>query len=123
MSLRRIFHHFSTKKFQVYFWLVVDCRHLTPYSLSTEKDIGFLRVSCVPLEAAIRSETSSWVHSIGKLLHTSVKANLDELIEAFSRVENDLSRIPDTMDDLKFILNVIDQVSDICQMSRTCHMS
>ncbi|PRP82215.1 dynein-1-alpha heavy chain, flagellar inner arm I1 complex, partial [Planoprotostelium fungivorum] len=102
-------------------------------ALSTEKDINFLRVSCVPLEAAIRSETSSWVHSIGRLLHTSVKANLDELIEAFSRVEGDLSRIPDTMDDLKFILNVIDQVwtssmdmeikiSDIQERYRTLQM-
>lgn len=75
-------------------------------SLPTEKDIDFIRISCAPLEAAIKSETTSWLHSIGKLLHNSAKLKLTDLNDEFTKTEAELNRNPETMEDLKFILSI-----------------
>lgn len=56
-------------------------------TMPNEKDIDFIRVWCVPLQAAIKSEASTWVYSIGKLLHDSVKASLSALTEQLDKVQ------------------------------------
>eukprot|EP01116_Phalansterium_solitarium_P024846 TRINITY_DN921_c0_g1_i7.p1 TRINITY_DN921_c0_g1~~TRINITY_DN921_c0_g1_i7.p1 ORF type:complete len:1316 (+),score=676.84 TRINITY_DN921_c0_g1_i7:209-4156(+) len=80
-------------------------------ALPTEKDIDFVRVSCVPLESSIKLETAAWLHTIGKLLHQSAKLKLFELDNELTKLSDELGRRPDTMDDLKFILNIIAYVS------------
>ncbi len=82
-------------------------------SLATEKDIDFIRISCAPLEAAIKTETTSWLHSIGKLLHNSAKQKLTEFTDEFTKTETELNRNPETMEDLKFILSIIRLSMDI----------
>jgi dynein heavy chain len=79
-------------------------------NISTEKDIDFIRISSSPLEAAIKSETTSWLHSIGKMLHSYARQKLLDLNEEFTKTEQELNRNPETMEDLKFILNIIDKV-------------
>lgn len=79
-------------------------------NFALEKEIDFIKVSCSPLESAIKSETNSWLRSIGELLHTSGKSKLNELNEEFSKTEQELARTPETMEDLKFVLNIIDKV-------------
>lgn len=102
-------------------------------SLPTEKDIDFLRISCVPLEAAIKSETTSWLLAIGELLHRSVKQKLFDIYDEFAKIQNDLNRKTDELDDLKFILGVMEKVrtsgmsmelrySDIEERYRTLQM-
>jgi dynein heavy chain len=43
-------------------------------------------------------------------LHAASREKLYELHEEFRQIEANLNRQPDTMEDLKFILNVIDQI-------------
>jgi dynein heavy chain len=79
-------------------------------NFALEKEVDFVKVSCAPLESAIKSETNSWLRSIGELLHTAGKAKLLDINDEFSKTEQELSRTPETMEDLKFILNIIDKV-------------
>lgn len=44
------------------------------------------------------------------MLNDSAKAALVELNEHLGKIQEELQRSPDTMDDLKFMLNVIGQV-------------
>nr|KAJ3423035.1 Dynein heavy chain 10, axonemal [Polyrhizophydium stewartii] len=71
------------------------------------KDIDFVRVISTPLQAAIHSEATSWVVSIGKHLNSVCKEGLISLQERFKSYERDLSRNPQTLDDLTFVLNII----------------
>jgi dynein heavy chain, axonemal len=47
---------------------------------------------------------------IGKQLNDSAKTALVDLNEQLGKIQEELQRSPDTMDDLKFMLNVIDQI-------------
>jgi hypothetical protein len=78
------------------------------------------------LVASVKSEASAWLFAlgtwlsplcssysniqIGKQLNDSAKASLLELNEQLGKIQEELQRSPDTMDDLKFMLNVIDQI-------------
>ncbi|KAJ3299892.1 Dynein heavy chain 10, axonemal [Borealophlyctis nickersoniae] len=71
------------------------------------KDIDFIRVSSVPLQAAIHSEATSWIVSIGKHLNNMAKDGLHQIQEKMQKYEEDLQRVPATLEDLTFVLNVI----------------
>eukprot|EP00842_Homolaphlyctis_polyrhiza_P003630 jgi/Hompol1/4268/HPOL_001758-RA len=71
------------------------------------KDVDFVRIISSPLQAAIHSEATSWVVSIGKHLNVVCKEGLQSLQERFKSYERDISRNPQTLDDLTFVLNVI----------------
>ncbi|KAI8922930.1 hypothetical protein BC831DRAFT_55734 [Entophlyctis helioformis] len=76
-------------------------------SQQSTKDIDFVRVISTPLQAAIHSEATSWVVSIGKHLNSVCKEGLAVLQDRFKSYDRDMSRNPQTLDDLTFVLNVI----------------
>ncbi|KAJ3055760.1 Dynein heavy chain 10, axonemal [Rhizophlyctis rosea] len=76
-------------------------------SQPTSKDIDFIRVNSSPLQAAIHSEATGWILSIGKHLNAMANEGLNEIAEKLAKYEDDLLRTPETLDDLTFVLNTI----------------
>ncbi|KAJ3039942.1 Dynein heavy chain 10, axonemal [Rhizophlyctis rosea] len=76
-------------------------------SQPTSKDIDFIRVNSSPLQAAIHSEATGWIVSIGKHLNNMAREGLQEIADRLQKYEEDLQRAPTTLDDLTFVLNTI----------------
>ena len=74
------------------------------------KDIAFIRVIATPLQQSIYQEASSWVTSIGENLNAVCLESLNDLEARFANYEKDISRNPQSLDDLTFVLNVISDI-------------
>lgn len=85
------------------------------------KDIAFIRINSTPLQNSIHEEANQWVRSIGNHLNVISKENLDQLQARFKEFDNDLSRNPQTLDDLTFVLNVIANISDASEEVETLY--
>jgi dynein heavy chain len=77
--------------------------------LST-KDIDFIRVNTTPLQAAIHSEASSWIFSIGCHLHQVCKDGFDTISSRIATHRNNLSKVPTDLNELTFVLNTIAEI-------------
>lgn len=77
--------------------------------LST-KDVDFIRINTTPLQAAIHSEASSWIFSIGCHLHAICKDGLDSVTLRITTYKNNLSKEPSDLNELTFILNTIAEI-------------
>ncbi|TPX63919.1 hypothetical protein SpCBS45565_g06282 [Spizellomyces sp. 'palustris'] len=73
----------------------------------SSKDLDFIRVISIPLQAAIHNEAKGWIDSIGKHLNNMGREGLDQLHERMANYTADLQRVPETLDDLTFVLNII----------------
>ena len=76
----------------------------------SEKDIDFIRLSLVPLQTAVHAEAREWVTSFGKLLNDTGRMEMIAIEERLESLVNDLHRPPLSMDDLKFVLNIIAEI-------------
>jgi dynein heavy chain len=103
------------------------------------RDVDFIHISNIPLKMAIRNEAKSWVlyigtfcfiilsllqlnviiHflfsfaiNLGKLLNDKAVKELHYLEDKIRKFDEELSRKPDTLDDLTFVLNVIADVNN-----------
>jgi dynein axonemal heavy chain len=81
-------------------------------SRPVELNHAFVHINCLPLQNSIVHECDIWLQSFGALLYKSAKSELTALHEHINQTEVDLNRRPETMDDLKFILRVIERVSE-----------
>eukprot|EP01105_Mastigella_eilhardi_P016134 TRINITY_DN3695_c0_g1_i1.p1 TRINITY_DN3695_c0_g1~~TRINITY_DN3695_c0_g1_i1.p1 ORF type:complete len:4489 (-),score=1285.68 TRINITY_DN3695_c0_g1_i1:87-13553(-) len=79
-------------------------------NLPLEKDVDFIRAISTPLSTAVQGEVAAWIFSYGKLLNDSARKRLMALNGTINRLEMDLQRTPETMEDLKFVLTVIEQI-------------
>jgi dynein heavy chain len=76
-------------------------------SQNAMKDIDFVRVIASSLQQAIHHEATGWVNSIGENLNTVCSENLKKMEDRFFQYEKDITRNPQSLDDLTFVLNVI----------------
>ncbi|KAJ3321068.1 Dynein heavy chain 10, axonemal [Boothiomyces sp. JEL0866] len=95
------------EKLMFYYKLAQDVDNQT-----ASKDIDFIRVVAAPLQQAILAEAKSWVTSIGSNLNMVCLENLNLLEERFKQYEKDISRSPQSLDDLTFVLNVIADINN-----------
>ncbi|RKP21444.1 hypothetical protein ROZALSC1DRAFT_11414, partial [Rozella allomycis CSF55] len=79
----------------------------------TFKKIDFIKVISSPLQSAIYNEAQSWIASIGKLLNDSVLQDLNAMEDKYAKFHEELSKTPETLEQLTFILSVISQVREI----------
>jgi len=71
------------------------------------KDVDFIRVNVVPLQTAIEQEANAWVNSLGKLLNDLALKGLTELTQKLDDFYRDMTKNPETLDELTNVLNVI----------------
>jgi dynein heavy chain len=86
-------------------------------------DINFIRINSKPLQKSIYDEAIAWVDTIGRHLNIFGKENLDQLQDQFSNFYNDLTRVPETLEDLTFVLNVILKINDASEDVENQYMS
>jgi dynein heavy chain len=79
-------------------------------SQMSTKDIGFIRVAALQLQQAIHNEAEGWLQSIGDNLISVCLENLSQLEERFRNYKKDISKKPETLDDLTFVLNIISDI-------------
>jgi dynein heavy chain, axonemal len=102
-------------------------------SQGSSKDIAFIRINLKPLQNAIYDEANQWVSSIGRHLNVVSKENLDSLQARFRDFDRDLGLVPQSLNDLTFVLNVIANINDaseeveiqykdVVEAYRTLHM-
>jgi dynein heavy chain len=76
-------------------------------SQAATKNVDFVQLQLQPLITTIQSHAQSWVTSLGKLLNDSARESLFSLKSELDGLAFDLKRVPDTLEDLKFVLSVI----------------
>lgn len=74
------------------------------------KDVDFIRVNFLPLQAAIHSEATSWIAAIGKHLNTIALEGVTGIESKLSKFYEHLQKTPENLDDLTFVLNVIAEI-------------
>jgi dynein heavy chain len=95
------------EKLQLYSKLANDVM-----SQTATKDIDFIRVVATSLQNSIHQEAESWVACIGQNLNSAALEMMNQLEEKFTTYQENISRHPESLDDLTFVLNVISEVSD-----------
>ena len=77
------------------------------------KEIDFIRLHLAPLAECVQENANAWVTSLGRLLNISAKEEMDRLKNQIDGLNDDLKRIPDTLEDLKFVLKTISNIQDL----------
>ncbi|CAH1233746.1 DNAH10 [Branchiostoma lanceolatum] len=77
------------------------------------KDEDCIRLQLTPLASTVQDHAKAWVTSLGKLLNDSAKEELFTLKTELEGQTSDLKKVPDTLEDLKFVLGVIANIKDI----------
>uniref|UniRef100_A0A8D0HBM0 Dynein axonemal heavy chain 10 n=1 Tax=Sphenodon punctatus TaxID=8508 RepID=A0A8D0HBM0_SPHPU len=77
------------------------------------KDEQCIRLQLGPLAYTVQENARSWVSSLGKLLNESARQALYSLQEDIERLSQNLSKTPDTLEDLKFVLGTIAEIKDM----------
>ena len=75
-----------------------------------EKDIGFVRIDCTAIVAAIRTQAMDWVAGYGDILRQLAFKDLTRIQAEITEFREQLQETPDSLDKLKFILSVISQI-------------
>lgn len=74
------------------------------------KNVDFVQLQLQLLITTIQGHAKSWVTSLGKLLNDSARESLFALRSKIDGLAFDLKRVPDTLEDLKFVLSVIARI-------------
>ncbi|RMC05733.1 hypothetical protein DUI87_17276 [Hirundo rustica rustica] len=77
------------------------------------KDEQFIRLQLSPLASAVQENAKSWVMSLGKLLNELVREELFSLRDEIQRLSENVNRPPETLDDLRVVLNAFGVVKGI----------
>eukprot|EP01028_Stygiella_incarcerata_P003072 TRINITY_DN1583_c0_g3_i1.p1 TRINITY_DN1583_c0_g3~~TRINITY_DN1583_c0_g3_i1.p1 ORF type:complete len:4602 (-),score=1271.77 TRINITY_DN1583_c0_g3_i1:125-13930(-) len=75
-----------------------------------EENIGFVQVSSVPLIEAVERECREWIVALGKLFNETMRDDIGQLDKKMSVREEELRNQPETLDELKFVLNSISEI-------------
>lgn len=75
-----------------------------------EKDIGFVRIDCTSIVAAIRTQAMDWVAGYGDILRQLAYKDLTKIQAEITEFRDDLQENPDSLDKLKFILSIISKI-------------
>ena len=59
----------------------------------------------------IQDHARAWVTAIAKLMHSMVKQDLVDMHELIHEFSDNLDRNPDTLEDLKFVLNMVGEIT------------
>jgi len=76
-------------------------------ALETELEVDFMRISVGPLLESIEHHARGWIGGITKLMNAMTRTELVELNELILDFGSSLERNPDTLEDLKLILNLV----------------
>ncbi|KAL0610476.1 Dynein heavy chain 10, axonemal [Plecturocebus cupreus] len=74
------------------------------------KDEHCVRLQLGPLANKVQENAKSWVVSLGKLLNESAREELYNLHEEMEHLARNLRKIPNTLEDLKFVLATIAEI-------------
>eukprot|EP00898_Chlorokybus_atmophyticus_P006649 jgi/Chlat1/6986/Chrsp56S00523 len=72
-----------------------------------DKTVDFVMVSAHQLAASVRGEALNWVQAIGKVMNDVDRKLLVGLENSISKYQESLHKPPETLEDLKFVLNVV----------------
>eukprot|EP00964_Phaeocystis_antarctica_P112310 scaffold76500_cov69-Phaeocystis_antarctica.AAC.1 len=75
-----------------------------------ELEVDFMAISVGSLLRDIQEHAKAWVVAITKLMNTMCRQELMDLHELIGEFSANLDRNPDTLDDLKFILNMVAEI-------------
>ncbi|CAK8985449.1 unnamed protein product [Durusdinium trenchii] len=78
-----------------------------------EKDIGFVRIDCTSIVAAIRTQAMEWVAGYGDILRQLAYKDLTKIQAEITEFRDDLQETPDSLDKLKFILSIISKILSV----------
>jgi dynein heavy chain len=93
-------------RLQSYSKVVDDARAMQP-----ELEVDFMRISVRPLLESIEYHAGSWIGGITKLMNDMTRNELVEMHELVVDFGGSLERQPDTLEDLKFILNLVTEIA------------
>ena len=79
---------------------------------ASKKDVNFLRIDCYNVALGIAQQAEVWKTDYGNVLHTTSKTLLEETMDKIERFQTDMSSDPKDLTELKFVLNVIGDISD-----------
>ncbi|XP_072908128.1 dynein axonemal heavy chain 10 [Hemitrygon akajei] len=74
------------------------------------KDEQCIRLQLRPLAFSIQENANAWVQSLGKCLNESAKRELYSLKHELEELSVSLQTVPDTLENLKFVLGTIAQI-------------
>lgn len=77
-----------------------------------QRDIDFLRIDSYKVCTGIAEQANLWKKDYGNALHTTSKRMLDVCQEKMDKYLNDMSGDPTNLTELKFVLNVIADISN-----------
>lgn len=92
--------------------LVLKRKIVTEISaMPTEKDLDFVRITVGQLVREVVDHAQLWIDEINFHLHMSVKQRLPDMVGRISDLSASMDQEPESLDELKFVLNVISEVS------------
>ncbi|GMI47335.1 hypothetical protein TrCOL_g3071 [Triparma columacea] len=81
-------------------------------SNSSFKEIDFLRIDSYSVAIGISEQSKLWKEDYGEALHVTSKKILDSCQEKIDKFLAEMSQDPANLDELKFVLNVIGDISN-----------
>ena len=79
-------------------------------AMKSELEVDFMLISVGSLLRDIQEHARAWVTAIAKLMNSMCRQELMDLHELIGEFSANLDRNPDTLDDLKFILNMVAEI-------------
>ena len=86
---------------------------MTVESQATFKNIDFLHLDVHAVAVGIARQAALWKEDYGESLHTTSNALLTRLVDKISSLETDLCSETNDLESLKFVLNVIFEISSM----------
>jgi dynein heavy chain, axonemal len=76
------------------------------------KDLNqdFIRVAAHSLASSVRDEAMAWVKALCSTMHELDAAAVQSVHEKMSTYRDGLHRVPSTLEELKFVLNIINTI-------------
>ena len=93
-------------RLQSYSRVVVDAQ-----AMDKEIDVDFLRIGTSSLLGDIQEHARGWITAIAKLMHSMGRTELIELGASIDEMAQALERDPETLDDLKSVLNLVSEIN------------
>jgi dynein heavy chain len=96
---------FFEKKLEKYFKVSTDI-----LVIPKDKSVEFIQISSHQLAAAVRTEALAWLQAIGDSMSTLEKERVKALHDKMDRWFKVLHQPPDSLENLKMVLNVVAEV-------------
>lgn len=73
------------------------------------RDVGFVKLEFESLKSSVSSEARLWIKTIAKYLQDFAKNGVLEIKAGMAKHQEDISKSPETLDELTIVLNAINQ--------------